>query len=267
MRVDLNVPELPDGTLTVINVNLESKCSPHERELQLAEILNYVRDIKNPVVLAGNFNSASGDVTEFTAGSEMRRAATDPSVVVSPVVSALVPGGLVINAARLSMTLGKNFHNPTAGDVPVFSPNRVKGMFDKLEFFRFSDGGAFDFRGTPARSLDGKIAPLGNSNERAGAGFKTTFDTYQTMYNLSGTYRLDWIFVKPVDLKHPFDNHGSYRFAPHFGVTLKEMNTSLTRTISNHSPNVVDLPLGEPLIDEKIDSSYIKPVKKPGMKG
>ncbi|MBI4971580.1 MAG: hypothetical protein HZC17_07065 [Candidatus Omnitrophica bacterium] len=267
MRVDLNVPELPDETLTVININLESDCEPQDREIQLREILTTIRDIKHPVVLAGNFNSASGNLTQFTFGSDMRRAATDPNVLATPVISVFVPAGVVVNAASRSINLGKNFHNPTSGNIPILAPNRAKGLFDELEFFRFADGGAFDFRGTPARSFDGKINPLANSNERMGAGFKTTFDTYQSLYNISGAYRLDWIFVKPVGLTHPFDNHASFRCAPHFGATLKEMNTSLTRPISNHSPNVVDLPLQEPTIDEKIESSFIKPVKKPGMKG
>ena len=35
-------------------------------------------------------------------------------------------------------------------------------------------------------------------------------------------------------------------FAPHMGRTLKNLNNSIEDRISDHSPVVVDLPLGEP---------------------
>jgi hypothetical protein len=38
----------------------------------------------------------------------------------------------------------------------------------------------------------------------------------------------------------------SYRFAPHFGRTLKELNYGIPDRISDHSPITLDLPLNEP---------------------
>jgi hypothetical protein len=39
----------------------------------------------------------------------------------------------------------------------------------------------------------------------------------------------------------------SYRFAPHFPITMNELNSSLDYRISDHPPIIVDLPLAEPL--------------------
>jgi hypothetical protein len=61
-----------------------------------------------------------------------------------------------------------------------------------------------------------------------------------------GDYKLDWIFVKPAGLKDPNDDGHPYRFAPHFGRTLKSINEIVEGRISDHRPILVDLPLGEP---------------------
>ena len=60
-----------------------------------------------------------------------------------------------------------------------------------------------------------------------------------------GRYRLDWVFVKGFQ-KDPYS--GPYRFAPHFGETLEDMNFNLILPVSDHAPNVVDLPFEEPKI-------------------
>jgi putative NADH-flavin reductase len=61
-----------------------------------------------------------------------------------------------------------------------------------------------------------------------------------------GKYKLDWIFVKPAALKKSDDKNGSYRFAPHFGRTLLDLNDALELSLSDHRPMIVDLPLEEP---------------------
>ena len=118
-----------------------------------------------------------------------------------------------------------------------------------IQNYRFSDGGAFDFRGDSERSINGKDGALANSNERGFKGFKTTWRVQRPICFI-GKYRLDWVFIKSI-LKDPYDEAGSYRFAPHFGETLEELNTSLKKPISDHHPNVVDIPLKEPDIRRK----------------
>jgi hypothetical protein len=54
--------------------------------------------------------------------------------------------------------------------------------------------------------------------------------------------KLDWIFVKPLQLTDPDDREQPYVFAPQFGRTLRILNRSLKDRISDHNPLIVDLP-------------------------
>lgn len=138
----------------------------------------------------------------------------------------------------------KNQHDPTARNVPVVAPNPEEPLFRKLESFRFEDGRCFDFRGDTTRSANGQKGTLANSNERASKGFAATYEVERS-FGLVGKLKLDWIFVKPY-VNNPKNDEGDYRFAPHYGRTLEEVNCSLTGRISDHNPISVDLPLNEP---------------------
>ena len=244
-RVDLDVPGLPENTLTIINIHLEIKCLPKGREAQMAEIFSYIKNIRHPVVVVGDFNSAPYDLSATSFGRLAERTAKNPETWLSVATSLLLSAGAVINAGRFATKVTKNLQDPTAKNVPVLSPNTVKPLFEMIEGFRFDDGRAFDFRGDPAHSLNGKEGTLANSNQRDLKGFKTTFSVKRSIAEVIGKYRLDWVFVKSF-LKNPRDPQGPYRFAPHFGETLEEMNTSLKTQISDHHPSVVDLPFKEP---------------------
>ncbi len=243
-RVDLLVPELPESTLTIINIHLEIKCLPKAREAQIAEILSYIRDIKHPVIMVGDFNSAPDDLSPTSAWRVAERTAKNPETWLAVGTSAVLPHALVINTARFATKFTKNLNDPLAADIAVVSPNPVKPMFQMIQNFRFKDGGAFDFRGDADRSVNGKDKSLANSNERGHKGFKTTWRVKRPI-SVIGRYRLDWVFVKSY-LKSPINKSGPYRFAPHFGETLEEMNTSLKTPISDHHPNVIDIPFKEP---------------------
>lgn len=247
LQADLYVPELPEKKLSVINVHLEIKCKPKGRETQMAEILSYLIDIPNPVIMAGDFNSAPGDLSPTSVRRELRRTGTNPQFWFSQAVRSIGPQGIFLEGTRLFSNLTKNLQNPTARHIPIIAPNATKGLFKLVENFRFSDAGAFDFRGDRDRSAGGEKGMLANSNQRDRIGYKTTFTTDRTIGRVIGKYRLDWVFVKSY-LSSPKDDDGPYRFAPHFGRTLEEMNDRLKERISDHHPNVVDLPFEEPKI-------------------
>ena len=248
-RVDLDVPELPGGTLSVIDIHLEIKCEPIGRQLQMAEILDAIKNIKNPVIVAGDFNSAPDDLSPTSIPRTAERIVKDPTNWLSAGVSVFVPQALLINVSRAMSNITKNFQDPTATSIPVLAPNKIKGLFDLMKNFRSSQGYAFDFRGEKERSMSGKEGTLANSNERDFKGFKTTFSVKRALGPI-GKYRLDWVFVKSY-LKDPLDVMGSYRFAPHYGETLEELNTSLQTPLSDHHPSVVDLPFQEPKLIER----------------
>jgi endonuclease/exonuclease/phosphatase family metal-dependent hydrolase len=250
-RIDLAVPGLPEKTLTIVNIHLEIKCLPRGRELQMAEILSYIKEIRHPVIMIGDFNSAPQDLSPTSAWRVTERTAKDPETWLSVGTAALLPYALFLNVSRLTTRWTKNFQDPTAKHVPVVLPNPVKPLFDMIEYYRFEDGGAFDFRGDPRRSVNGNDGTLANANQRDFKGFKTTFSVKRPIASIIGKYRLDWVFVKSF-LKNPKNLSGPYRFAPHYGETLEEMNTSLLVPVSDHHPNVVDLPFEEPLRTESV---------------
>ena len=247
LQADLYVPELAEKKLSVVNVHLEIKCQPKGREAQIAEILSHIVEITNPVILAGDFNSAPGDLSPTSVRREIRRTAASPTFWFDQAVRILTPGGILVAPAHFFSNVTQNFQNPTGSHIPLIAPNPTRGLFKLIENFRFYDTFAFDFRGDRSRSANEKKGLLANSNQRDRVGYKMTFTTERTLAKVVGRYRLDWVFVKSY-LSDPKDNRGPYRFAPHFGRTLEEMNDRLKERISDHHPNVVDLPFEEPKI-------------------
>jgi len=244
-RVDLEVPELKEKTLSVINIHLEIKCLPKDRQAQIEEVLDHIRPIENPVIMAGDFNAAPTDLSPTSVRRTFKRAAKNPTNWLSLVVNVAAPQATAINVTRGVSNLTKNFQDPLARSIPIVAPNPTLPMFQAIDAFVFDDGKAFDFRGDSSRSVNGKKGTLSNSNQRDFKGFKTTFAVKRPLGPIIGKYRLDWIFVKAY-LRIPKEDSGPYRFAPHFGETLEELNTSLLVPISDHHPSVVDLPFDEP---------------------
>lgn len=242
-RVDLHVPNVPHETITVVNVHLEIKTTPAQRKRQLEEILEHIRDIENPLILAGDFNSASRDVSATSFLKMSTRTSTNPSNLLSAgLFLANITG--VTQVRRVVNTL-KNFRDPLAWDIPAVLPNKKKSLFGRLENFRFADGGAFDFRGDKERSMNGIKGKLSNSNQRHfDKGFTFTYSVPRPIGPI-GQDRLDWIFVKSF-LTDPSDKHAPYKLAPHFGETLNLMNLSVNKRFSDHHPITTVIPFEEP---------------------
>ena len=247
-RVDLYVPWLPEKRLTVINIHLEIKCLPAAREMQIREILSFIKDIRNPVVMMGDFNAAPSDLSPTTVKREARRFLTNPSFWFSQLIRYATPQGATLDITRITSNLTKNFQNPPARDIPIIAPNKVHGLFKAIRDFKFNDGYVFDFRGDRTRSTNRKKKLLANSNERDRIGYRMTFTTERTIFQVIGKYRLDWAFVKGY-ISDPVGKHQTYRFAPHFGMTLEAMNDNLRERISDHHPNIVDIPFEAPRIE------------------
>ena len=132
--------------------------------------------------------------------------------------------------------------DPTSANIPGLSANLERGFFTTLEQFRFADGKAIDFRGVPARTVNGKSGTLADSNQRLSKGFAPSFATELMWGKVRvAKFRLDWIFVKS-ELENPRDQKGSYAFAPHFARTLTDLNDYPPVPMADHSPITVDLP-------------------------
>lgn len=247
LLADVEDPDIPTGRLTIVATHLESKTKARNRVKQLEELLATIKEIKNPVVVAGDMNTSTRDATPTSMKREIKKRLGSKKYWLKQGIKFLTglswPNSLVlagINEYRKQA-------DPTVGSISLIASNPEAKFFEVLKKFRFSDGGAFDFRGDRQRSIGSGESPLANSNQRGGKGFITTFEVERSI-GFVGKFKLDWIFVKPAMLTAPYDEGQSYLFAPHFGRTLKELNNSIEDRISDHDPLIVDLPLSEPRI-------------------
>lgn len=241
--------KFPDGRVTLVATHLEDRTKPENREKQLDEILEYIKPITHPVILAGDMNTSGEDATPTSFQREIKKRLGSKGFWINRGISYATGVGIVKDVVIGGIKYTRNQADPTVRHVPIVAPNPAAGFFETLKDFRFADGGAFDFRGEPERSTGQSNETLGNSNERAKKGFVTTFEV-QRKISFVGKLKLDWIFVKPPQLSDANGKDQPYRFAPHFGRTLKTLNYSLPDRISDHSPMIVDLPFKEPPIGE-----------------
>ena len=237
--------ELPGGRVTVVSAHLENRTKPKSRVRQLEEMLAEVKGARHPVVLAGDMNTSTRDSTPTSIRREIKKRLGSKSYWLKKGISLATGFELPFGFLRGPLNEYRKQADPTVRHVPWVAPNPEAKFFSTLKDFRFADGGAFDFRGDSERSAGGSSAVLANSNERGGKGFVTTFEVERTI-SFVGRFKLDWIFVKPPGFTDPEGDGQPYRFAPHYGRTLKALNFSLPDRISDHSPLIVDLPLAEP---------------------
>lgn len=245
LLADIVDERLPSGRVTIAATHLENRTKSKNRVRQLEELLATIKPIANPVIVAGDMNTSGSDLTPTSVRREMIKRFGNPHYWIKKGIQYALGFGMVEDVLMNGITFGRTMNDPTVRHIPYFSPNHGRKFFATLEDFRFADGGAFDFRGEETRSTDGKSKTLANSNERGGKGFVTTYQVKRPVYTV-GKYKLDWIFIKPANLKNPRDKKQSYQFAPHFGQTLRLLNEAVENRISDHRPLTVDLPLAEP---------------------
>lgn len=241
---DISVTDLPTGRATIVATHLENKCPPECRRRQMQALLADVKTDNNPLVIAGDMNTTSRDNTPTSIRNEIMTRVTDYKFWIGQAVSHFNPLGIF----QYTLTPVRYFHgynDPTAFHLPILWDNREQPLFKTLRKFRFADNRAFDFRGEPERTLPPKGRTLADSNQRSGKGFVPTYSFTRDYGGLVGRFKLDWFFVKPY-IDNPRSKGQSYRFAPHFPATMRELNESVEDRISDHPPMTVDLPLTDP---------------------
>ncbi|HYJ86701.1 MAG TPA: endonuclease/exonuclease/phosphatase family protein [Pyrinomonadaceae bacterium] len=251
LLAEVESPAIPAGRFTIVATHLESKTKPGNRVKQLQELLETIKPIRGPVVVAGDMNTSSRDSTPTSIKREIKKRLGSKKYWAEQGIRFLAglswPNSLLLAGANEY----RKQADPTVRSIHFVASNPEAKFFDTLKKFRFSDGGAFDFRGDRQRSIGSGNSPLANSNQRGGKGFITTFEVERTI-GFVGKYKLDWIFVKPPGLTSPYAEGQTYLMAPHFGRTLKELNDSFDERISDHDPLIVDLPLQEPADETKL---------------
>jgi endonuclease/exonuclease/phosphatase family metal-dependent hydrolase len=254
LLAEIEDPDIPMGKMTVVATHLEARTKPENRTKQLEELLSQVKEIDHPVVVAGDMNTSTTDMTPTSIKREIKKRLGSGDFWLKQGIKYATGVGLLMDVVIGGVKFSRTNADPTVRNVSFIAPNPTAEFFDKLKDFRFKDGGAFDFRGDRNRSAGRHTETLANSNERGGKGFVTTYEVERTI-GPAGRFKLDWVFVKPAALTDPYDRGQPYRFAPHFGQTLKSLNYGVEDRISDHNPLVVDLPLGEPPIGGKRQSS------------
>jgi endonuclease/exonuclease/phosphatase family metal-dependent hydrolase len=244
---------LPSGRVSIVATHLENRTTPSNRARQLKELLALIKEIRHPVILAGDMNTSTEDLTPTSVRREIIKRIKSKNFWLQKGVGYATGLGVILDSAIGGVQYARTHADPTVRHIPVIAPNPGRRSFSILKDFRFADGGAFDFRGDPERATGGSGKTLANSNERGGKGFVTTYQVNRPI-KFVGRYKLDWVFVKPARLTKPTGRRQSYRFAPHFGRTLRALNKGIEGDISDHSPLLVDLPLGNPPLSEWIGS-------------
>jgi endonuclease/exonuclease/phosphatase family metal-dependent hydrolase len=248
LLVDLDVPEAPGQAITVVSTHLENRAKPKIRRQQMEEVLKQAQDLSHPVIVAGDLNTTGGDSTPTSVERMLYKRYGSVDFWTTKGVQWATGVGLIYSGARATAKLsGIQYRiDPTSANIPGASPNLERGLFSTIENFRFADGHAFDFRGVPERTVNGRSGTLADSNERGSGGFAPTFVAELVWGKVRvAKFKLDWIFVKS-DLENPRDVKGPYRFEPHFARTMSDLNNCLPNPIADHSPMIVDLPFNEP---------------------
>jgi endonuclease/exonuclease/phosphatase family metal-dependent hydrolase len=245
LYADIEDSRFPSGKVTIVATHLENRSKPKGRVKQMSEILRQIWSIDSPVVMGGDMNTSGKDLRPTSLSSVLAKRYGSPDFWIKKGLKYSVGFGLVQDVMMKGFNAARTQGDPTVKNVPFAAPNPERKFFAELEDYWFSDRGTFDFRGDNQRTSNGRSGTLANSNERADKGFVKTFKMPGSKGSI-GKYKLDWIFVKPAALKKSDDKNGSYRFAPHFGRTLLDLNDALELSLSDHRPMIVDLPLEEP---------------------
>jgi len=235
---------IPGGRVTIVATHLEDRTKPEGRRKQLEELLARVKETNGAVVVAGDMNTSTHDGTPLSLKRAIKNRLGSKSFWARQALE-LLTGTKLPSLLLTGMNTYRTQADPTVRDIPLVAKNPEADFFETLKDFRFSDRNSFDFRGERERSMGGKDGPLANSNQRGDKGFITTFEVERTIAFV-GKFKLDWIFVKPPALTEPYAKDEPYRFAPHFGRTLKEISEATKEGVSDHAPIMVDLPLAEP---------------------
>jgi endonuclease/exonuclease/phosphatase family metal-dependent hydrolase len=232
---DVKIPDLPGGVATVVDVHLENRCKPECRTRQMDAVLSRIKEVENPVIMAGDLNTTGTDSTPTSIRREILNRVKNYEFWVTQALKWGTPASLPL-AVLTPVKYFKNYLDPTSTHVPFIGNNKEAILFRHVEQFRFVDRHAFDFRG-------GRT--LANSNQRALKGFEPTFTLKRDFGGLVGRFKLDWILVKPF-IPRPRGEGMSFEFAPHFPVTMRDLNNAVPDGVSDHAPITVDLPLTDP---------------------
>jgi hypothetical protein len=224
--------------------HLENKCPPACRMRQMQALLAEIKEDKSPVVVAGDLNTSSSDNTPISIRNEIMTGVTDYQFWIGQ------PFPIVIRS-ETSNTRFTRCVISTGTTIRQRCIFRSYGTTGSALYSRTWRGfaSATIMHSTFEASLSGRfrpvVGPLAHSNQRSWKSFAPTYAFSRDFAGLVGRFKLDWVFGKPF-INEPRRAGQSFRFAPHFPVTMRELNESVDDRVSDPAPMTVDLPLTEP---------------------
>jgi hypothetical protein len=184
---DIVDDELPSGRITIVATHLEDMTTPAHRKKQLIELLDEIKTINHPVIVAGDMNTSTHDAAPVSVTRALKERFGSgkwwAEEGVSEVVRQATPFGWAYDVSRGLIGFARNMDDPTVRSIPLVGKNPEASFFATLENFRFADGSAFDFRGTRARSSNGRAGNLADSNERGEKGFVPTSELGRNVWS------------------------------------------------------------------------------------
>lgn len=254
LAADVRVPESPTGTVTIVNAHLENKCKPDCRRKQMQAIYEEIKNVNNPVVVAGDMNTTGKDGSPMSVKGELIRLVKDYQFWLKNAITWFTPVSLP-TYALMPFKFWRTYRDPTVMHIPIFGSNAEAGLFGDVKKFKFEDGNRFDTRGLPTHTASGRAGRFGDTNERAKKGFASTFAMPRDFGGVL-KLKLDWFFVKPLEqpVSEPVAGASSSKahaknappqhlFEPYFPVAMQPLNDSVDDRLSDHCPMTVDLPL------------------------
>ena len=158
--VDIKLPN--DEIITVVSTHLEDRCYSSCRLKQIKYLLENLKYLKRPIVIAGDFNTTTTDTAPTSVKKEIGKRIKDPHFIARQFALALIPGFQFGVGSLAAGTIRGALHykDPTALNIPVLFPNQERELFMYLKDFKFNDGEGFDFSGD--MSSNGKGGLLAN---------------------------------------------------------------------------------------------------------
>ena len=241
-RCALLADTIVDGEkITLLTVQFEDRTDAIHRAKQAKYLLEQIKSINNPVIVAGNFNTTTRNNAPVRPMRVIKNTFTDIHNLARFGVGLIFPPGLILNVTRPTIDYFRKSSDPTVKSIPIIAPNYERKVFNNFKKFTFDDGYRFDFRGDDQSQIQ-NFDPngwLSNSNERAHVGFVPTYHINRN-FGIANS-KIDWMFIKGYRTD-PFEKEGgSEKFAPHNARTLHTLNFAYKEPISRHAPLSVDL--------------------------
>ena len=135
----IDVPGLPGGEVTIVAAHLENRTTPKGRVKQMGEILDFIKPIAHPVIVAGDMNTTGADGSVTSIKYALMKKLNDPSYWATKGVKYATGVGFGMDVAGLAFKTTKFQSDPTASGVPLLAANPEQGLFKDLNNFRFDD--------------------------------------------------------------------------------------------------------------------------------